>query len=84
MSTLFAQPMQMLEGLQTAELSGRVSQIQGLTLRVSDLLLPVGAMVRVESAGGRGEGDIEGEIVGFDSYEAVVMLPGDTRDRCGH
>ena len=32
MSTLFAQPRQTLEGLHTAELSGRVSQVQGLTI----------------------------------------------------
>jgi flagellum-specific ATP synthase len=75
MSTLFAQPMQTLEGLHTAELSGRVSQVQGLTLKVADLLLPVGAMVRIEGVGG----EVEGEVVGFDADEAIVMLLGDTR-----
>lgn len=79
MSSLFAQPIQTLEGLQTAELSGSVSQIQGLTLRVSDLLLPVGAMVRVHGTNGPKQEIVEGEVVGFDTNDAVVMLLGDTR-----
>lgn len=56
------------------ELAGTVSRVQGLTLYVSDLSLPVGAMVRV---GGR-QGHVCGEVVGFDDDQTLVMLLGDT------
>lgn len=72
--TLFADTTRMLRAVQTIELTGSVTQVQGLTVRVADLALPVGAMVRIA---GR-FGDIDGEVVGFDADQAIVMLLGDT------
>lgn len=65
---------QAVSRLSTAELSGTVAQIQGLTLRVADLALPIGAMVRVNSR----MAPVWGEVVGFDDDETIVMLLGET------
>ncbi|MEX2672230.1 MAG: FliI/YscN family ATPase [Phycisphaeraceae bacterium] len=83
--TLFADAFQTVEQLQTLELRGTVSQVQGLTLRVADLAVPVGAMVEVGGhAPSRGRGSkhgkagVPGQVVGFDRDMALVMLLGDT------
>ena len=72
--TLLADTTRTLRTVQTTELTGSVSQVQGLTVRVADLSLPVGAMVRIA---GR-LGDVHGEVVGFHDDQALVMLLGDT------
>jgi flagellum-specific ATP synthase len=72
--SLYAETARMLTSLQTMQLTGSVAQVQGLTLRVTDLALPIGAMVRITAAAG----DIPGEVVGFDHEQAVVMPLGDT------
>ncbi len=72
--TLLAETFAALDQLQTMELSGTVAQIQGLTLRVSDLSLPIGATVAVHAH----NGPVLGEVVGFDQDVTIVMLLGDT------
>ncbi len=72
--TLYAETARMLTSLQTMQLTGSIAQVQGLTLRVADLALPIGAMVRITAAAG----DIPGEVVGFDHEQAIVMPLGDT------
>jgi flagellum-specific ATP synthase len=72
--SLFTDTFRALDRLQPVELTGTVAQVQGLTLRVSDLSLPIGAMVKV-----RGRRSIVwGEVVGFDADQTIVMLLGDT------
>jgi flagellum-specific ATP synthase len=74
--SVFTETSAMIESLQTVELTGTVAQVQGLTLRVADLSMPVGAMVRVIAR--RGEKGTVGEVVGFDQDMTIIMLLGDT------
>lgn len=76
--TLFTDTTRALDSLQTMELSGTVTEVRGLTLRVSDLSLPIGAMVRIASRHGGAGGMVDGEVVGFDDEVALVMPLGDT------
>ncbi|WP_432799456.1 FliI/YscN family ATPase [Poriferisphaera sp. WC338] len=70
------QQIEMLEQSAPLELRGTVVEVRGLALRVADLPVPVGAMVRVV---GRGAGRdqlqllVEGEVVGFDEDVTIVM-----------
>lgn len=71
---LFAEAFRALEHARTLEISGEVAEVRGLTLRVSDLPLPVGAMVEVATESQR----IGGEVIGFDHTQTLVMLYGTT------
>jgi flagellum-specific ATP synthase len=72
--TLLAEPFQALSRLSTVEVVGTVVEVRGLTLRVADLSLPIGAMVRIKSR----LAPVWGEVVGFDRQETIVMLLGET------
>ena len=75
--TLFADQLDMLAHAAPLEIRGRVAEVRGLALRVADLPVPVGAVVGIHT--GRGAGPVlEGEVVGFDHDQAVVMLLGST------
>lgn len=56
-------------------LTGRVRVVRGLTVLAAELPAPVGSLVRI---GPPGPGAVRGEIVGFDSEHAVVMVLGST------
>ncbi|MHB1158427.1 MAG: FliI/YscN family ATPase [Phycisphaerales bacterium] len=71
---IFTDVISTLERVQPMELTGTVSQVRGLTVRVDDLPLPVGAMVEVRT----GQRRLVGEIVGFDHDQTIVMLLGFT------
>lgn len=58
---------------QGVRVSGRVAAIRGLTVLVTDMPLPVGTLVSIRRAPGP---PAYGEIVGFSSEHAVVMLLG--------
>ena len=72
--TLLSDIAQLTDHLQPLELTGVVSEVRGLTVRVDDLSLPVGATVRIDTHAG----SVMGEVVGFDHERIVVMLLGDT------
>jgi len=72
--TLFAETLTTVEQTQPMALSGVVAHVRGLTLRVTDVSLPIGAMVEVRAQGRA----IAGEVVGFDDDETIVMLLGET------
>lgn len=71
---IFVDVISTLERVHPMELTGTVSQVRGLTVRVDDLPLPVGAMVEVRT----GQRPLVGEIVGFDHDQTIVMLLGFT------
>src|SRR5690625_1331108 len=71
------QSMAMLELAAPLELRGTVTRVQGLALRVIDLPVPIGAMVRIDTKRGRGPA-VDGEVVGFDEDQAIVMPLGST------
>ncbi len=72
--SLFTESLAVARELSTIELSGVVSEVRGLSLLVSDLPLPIGSMVRVQSHDPR-----LGEVVGFDNEQTIVMLMGFTQ-----
>ncbi len=73
--TMLAEQIEAISSAAPLEASGRITEVRGLSLRVADLPVPVGAMVRIVC--GRGQGQtLEGEVVGFDHDQAIVMALG--------
>ena len=66
---------EMVDGLEPRAVRGTVAAVRGLRLLVRDLPLPIGALVRLEAAGGGGR-PVRGEVVGFEDDRALVMLFG--------
>lgn len=50
-------------------ISGRVRSIQGTTVVVDGLPVPVGSVVRIQR---RSQSDLEGEVIGFDAGRTIV------------
>ena len=69
--------MTILERAAPIEVRGTVVEARGLAVRVADLPVPVGAAVTIGTQRGRGVA-IEGEAVGFDRDQTVVMPIGST------
>ena len=74
--TILADTIDLLDQAATVELRGTVQEVKGLVLRVADLPVPIGSMVRIEPV--RGGGPLDGEVVGFDHEQAIVMPLGTT------
>ena len=68
--------METLQELQSCELAGRVKSLRGLTVVVSQLRIPVGSIVRIETGGYR-SASVQGEVVGFEGQDSLVMLYSD-------
>jgi flagellum-specific ATP synthase len=68
--TLFAAQHSTLERVQPMRVTGSVRAVRGLSILVDDLPLPVGSLVSVRTL----EGVKLGEVVGFDTETAIVML----------
>jgi len=62
----------MLDRATAPELRGTVREVRGLAVRVTDLPLPVGALVTLHTQRGKGP-VIEGEVVGVDEQDVIVM-----------
>lgn len=71
MTTMLEQRMQDAESLQLLGLSGSVVSVQGMSLRVRHLPVPLGSIVELDEPG---SDPVLGEVVGFDDTETVVML----------
>ena len=74
--SLLETAMDTLYELQPREIVGRVKSLRGLTVVVSQLRIPVGSIVRIET-GGQCLSAIQGEVVGFEGVDSLVMLYGD-------
>jgi flagellum-specific ATP synthase len=70
--SLFSPQMAMLDRATAPELRGTVTQVRGLAVRVTDLPVPVGSLVRVHTQRGQGP-PVEGEVVGLDEHDVIVM-----------
>ena len=78
--SVFRELRRSVDQLDTIKTAGVVSEVVGVTLRVIDLSMPIGAMVKI--LGHREE--VFGEVVGFDQERAIVMPLGFTTGiRCG-
>ncbi len=75
--SILANQIEMLREAASLEVRGTVTEVRGLALNVIDLPVPIGAMVRIISKRD-GRAAIEGEVVGFDNMQTVVMPLGRT------
>lgn len=73
---LFAPELDTLSHLETRGITGRVSSVRGLTLLATDLPVPIGSLVRIESPVAAGY--VAGEVVGFEGRYTIIMLLADT------
>ncbi|MEX2672949.1 MAG: FliI/YscN family ATPase [Phycisphaeraceae bacterium] len=78
--SLLAEQLEVLEQTSALELRGTVTEVRGLALRVADLPVPIGAMVRIIGraarlgrASGGGDKSVIGEVVGFDREYTIIM-----------
>lgn len=67
----------MLDRAAALELRGTVLELRGLAVSVADLPVPVGAHVRIFNPSHE-ERTIDGEVIGFDDEQTLVMPLGDT------
>ena len=70
--SVLAEHIEMLEQATAPELRGTVTEVRGLALCVADLPVPVGSLVRILRRGLK-EPVLEGEVVGFDDEQTIVM-----------
>lgn len=68
---MLANPIEQLDELITASLTGSVVETVGMTAAVADFPAPVGALVRIERDSGP---DAAGEVIGFRSGRTLVYL----------
>jgi len=61
-----------LERAQPVGLTGRVSGVRGLSVQVADFPLPIGALCRIDVAGG----GVEARVIGFADDRTLVMPMG--------
>ena len=73
MNSLLEDYSSMIDSAAPMELSGAVQEVRGLAVRVVDLPVPIGAMVRIVT----GSGEVDGQVVGFDQDQTIVMPFGD-------
>lgn len=78
MTTLLAEQITVIQQAAAMELSGRVDRVQGLALRVADLPVPIGSMVRIITHHHASNRALMGEVVGFSDHQTIVMPLGTT------
>jgi flagellum-specific ATP synthase len=64
--------------VQPIRITGTVAAVRGLSVLVTELPLPIGSLVSIASPSARHAEPTFGEVVGFTSEHAVVMLLGQT------
>lgn len=75
--SVLSEQLRILDNASTLELRGTVAEVRGLALRVADLPAPIGAMVSICEKNSKHQ-KLEGEVVGFDREQAIVMPLGAT------
>jgi flagellum-specific ATP synthase len=76
--TVLSPQIRTLSHIQSMKVSGRVAALKGLTLLVESLPLPTGSLVTIHGGSERSRG----EVVGFNSKHAIVMLLGRASGIC--
>lgn len=74
--SVLANQIEMIRALRTIEVTGTVASVRGLVVRVDDLPLPIGSVVRLDDR--RHSSMVRGEVVGFDGPTSIIMLYGGT------
>ncbi len=75
--SVLSEQLRILDHAAPLELRGTVSEVRGLALRVADLPAPIGAMVSICEKNTPTR-KLEGQVVGFDREQAIVMPLGET------
>ena len=75
--SVLTEQLRILDHAAPLELRGVVSEVRGLALRVEHLPAPIGAMVTIREKNSK-HARLEGEVVGFDHEQAIVMPLGET------
>lgn len=75
--SVLSEQLRILDHAAPLELRGTVVEVRGLALRVADLPAPIGAMVSICEKNSL-KPKLEGEVVGFDCEQAIVMPLGAT------
>ena len=73
----FAAELEMLHTALAPAVTGRVTQVQGLSLRAEGLAAPVGSRLRIEPAAAGASLYIDAEVVGDDERGVIAMPLGD-------
>ncbi len=73
---LFAPEFEALSHLEPRGIEGRVSTVRGLTLLATDLRVPIGSLVEIDTP--LSTQSVMGEVVGFEGEHTIVMLLADT------
>jgi len=74
---LFDEQLALLNDALLYDLQGTVREVRGMAIRVEGLHVPIGAMVSIEPRCSPGV-SIEGEVVGFQGQQTIIMLFGTT------
>lgn len=69
----FATAREAVSEIETRAIAGSVASVRGLTVLVDALRVPLGSIVRIETARDQSS-VVRGEVVGFDGTRALVML----------
>jgi len=76
---LFRTEHETLSTIEPKGIAGRVSAVRGLTLLATDLPVPIGSLVEIESGAHTGSNKpVIGEVVGFEGAHTIIMLLSDT------
>ena len=76
---LFLREHDALSQLEPMGIAGRVSSVRGLTLLATDLAVPIGSLVEIDSPRqASAKKTIAGEVVGFEAGHTIIMLLADT------
>jgi flagellum-specific ATP synthase len=70
--TALAEQIELLDHVSPLEFRGSVAEVRGMALRVADLPVPIGAMVRILTQRGSGP-ELRGEVVAFQDDHTVIM-----------
>lgn len=68
---LFPREMEIIDRVCPLGICGRVEAVRGMSIIATDLPVPIGSLVEIIALDGQ---HISGEVVGFDSGKAIVML----------
>ena len=76
---IFASELDAMSHVEPLGIIGRVNSVRGLTLLATDLPVPIGSLVEIQSTRQSNDQDgIVGEVVGFEGTSTIIMLLADT------
>lgn len=71
--TFLSPAFEIVKQVEPRSITSRITCVRGMVLRAADLPLPIGSLVRIDSAVGHIEPSF-GEVVGYDADGTIIML----------